>query len=737
MKILQGIFLVLLALILSVVTLLTASGFKWANELPSLQGLDALSYSATSQIYARDGVTPIGQIVPVVGEDRAGTNRIPVGLDEISPAALEAIVAYEDDQFFNHYGFDIPGLLKATYAEFLGEADRGGSTITTQVVKNTVLEDIRNERSLERKAKEFMLAIELERRLTKAEILQRYVNIVFWGGNVYGIRAAAQAYFGKDPIQLTLAEGLYLARLIPSPNSRHEDFIGTRQSMRQVLDKMVEQGIISQDAATRAWLENLQPKGWNVTYDNQGNVISAEATGERLLAQTSISSDLSKHVVWAVRNWLTEKYGEDVVFGTGGLRVYTTIDVKAQKAANDASLRATTEGNAPPDTQLAIVGLDPATGEILAMVGERLEPGKSPSEFNRVLQAERQPGSSFKPVVYASAFELGSLSQASIMVDEPAVFKQRGLPDYEPNNWDMGFIGAKTVREHVDQSRNIPAIKALEAATPEEVAARATELGYTNVNPYFSLGLGAFETTPLQHAAAFAAFANNGVKMDPYFIQRVEDSEGNVLYEAAPREVRVWSPETAYIVLDMLHGNVTDRNPTALSWRANIEGRWVAGKTGTTNLVGGADKDIWFVGATPGLVAAVWIGNDDSSPLPKYYTLPNGERETTTSSRQPVYVWKDFVENALRGVPANGEGFPVPDGIVFRTVDRSTGAESSSGTRMAFTAGTEIRAGRQSIGRIEVPIDTRTNKRATASTPREFIQYRQVTPENVAPYLTN
>jgi membrane peptidoglycan carboxypeptidase len=247
-KVLQGAFLVVLTAVLSVGSLFGASALRWADDLPALDLLDAMEFSATSQVFARDG-SVIGQIVPVFGEERESANRIPVSLDEISPAALQAIIAYEDADFFRHYGFDPLGVARAFYEEFFGDADRGGSTITTQVVKNTVLFDLRADRSLERKAKELMLAVELERRLTKPEILQRYVNVVFWGGNVYGIRAAAHTYFGKDPSELTLAEGLYLARLIPAPNPRHNDFLGTRASMRVVLDSMVRRGSISSEAA--------------------------------------------------------------------------------------------------------------------------------------------------------------------------------------------------------------------------------------------------------------------------------------------------------------------------------------------------------------------------------------------------------------------------------------------------------------------------------------------------------
>jgi penicillin-binding protein 1A len=724
-KLIQGVFLLALTGVLSVTALFGASAMKWSTELPSLDSLDALEFTATSLVFARDG-TVIGQIVPVVGEDRESTNRIPVGLDEISPAALQAIIAYEDFDFFDHFGFNPLSLARAFYEEFFGDAERGGSTITTQVVKNTVLYDLRSDRSMERKAKELMLAIELERRLTKVEILQRYVNVVFWGGNVYGIRAAAQTYFGKDPSELNLAEGLYLARLIPAPNVRHDDFRGSRASMREVLARMVREGTISQRAADHAWRYPLQPRGWNVTYDAQGGVVQAVRTGEEVLVQSSVSSDLSRHVLFEVRRFLLTRFGEAVVFGQGGLRVHTSIDVQAQRAANEAAQRAVL----PDGAQLAIVGLDHATGEILAMVGEKPRPGLAAGEFNRATQARRQPGSSFKPIVYATAMELGGMHQGTVLVDAPATFLQRGQPAWEPRNWDGAFAGPQTVREHLNQSRNIPAVKALEAASAQAVADRSRELGY-NIQPYYSIALGTFEVTPLLHASAFGAFANGGEQVEAHVVTRVEDAEGNVLFAAQPRRKQVWTPQTAYLMLDTLRGNVTDRNPTALAWRIAVPGRWVAGKTGTTN----DDRDIWFVGATPGMTALVWIGNDDSRPLPRTMRLADGTLETVTSSRQPIYVWNDFVTAALQGRPTS-DGFEPPDGIVFHEIDRRTGAPTPGGTRAAFTAATDLVAG--GVGTaltIQLAVDRRTGARATAVTPWEYVDVIEVMPSELDRYL--
>ncbi len=726
-KVLQGLFLLVFTGILSIGSLLSAAAFIWLQELPDLSKLDALEFTATSQIFARNGEL-IGEILPVAGGGNdATTNRIPVSLNEVSPAALAAIVASEDDQFFRHFGFDVPAILKATYLLITGEGGRGGSTITTQVVKNTLLSDIATEQSVERKAKEVMLAVELERRLTKPEILQRYINVAYWGGNLYGIRAASKAYFDKDPIELSLIEGLYLARLIPLPSANYNDFVGTREAMKIVLKNMVEQGVISQQTADSAWLTPLEPKGWKVAYNEQGEIIGDPVrTGETLELATTVSSNLAPHITWAVRNELGERFGNERLFGKGGLRVYTTINPQMQRAANEASRNALV----PEEAQVAIVGLDPTTGEILAIVGERLQNGKPIEEFNRALDAERQPGSSFKPIIYATAIEQGGYTQSDVIADEATVFRS-GTQDWRPANHDNTFVGLRSLRGHLDISRNIPVAKLVEALTPEVVTERAHELGYVNVQPYLSLSLGAFEVTLLQHASGMGAFANGGVHVEPHLITRVEDSEGNILFEANPQKKQVWSPQTAYIILDMLHGNVED--PGAFSRRAmtGLEGRYVAGKTGTTN----DERDIWFVGMTPGIVAAIWIGYDDNRSIPKRMTNPTGEVERVTSSRQPIYIWREFVAGALRGALTK-EDYAAPEGIEFYNIDLVSGRRSSSGVKAAFVSGTtpgNSLAAPRNIS-IMIPINTQTNKRADINTPPQHVEWRHVSPENLRQY---
>jgi penicillin-binding protein 1A len=442
---------------------------------------------------------------------------------------------------------------------------------------------------------------------------------------------------------------------------------------------------------------------------------------------SSIDTNLSRGVMLAVRNWLVQRYGANVVFGSGGLKVYTTIDVQAQKAAMAASR----ETQVPPGAQMAIVGIDPKSGGVLAMVGQKLGPGEKPQDFNRAIQAYRQPGSSFKPIVYATAIQQGALNEASILVDNPTVFKVNGKPDYKPKEWDKLYEGYETARLALDRSRNIPAVKALQEATPQAVAVKAQELGY-NVKPYLGMALGSFVVTPMQHAAAIAAFANGGVYTAPYYVQKVVDAQGNVIYQAHPRRIRVWTAQTAYIVLDMMHGTVADRKPYwALSWRANVPGHWLAGKTGTTD----NERDIWFVGATPGLVAAVWIGNDDNSPMPRHMIYADGSTHLVTSSQQPIYAFNRFAQGALLGRSAAPNGFPVPNGIAFHHIDLKTGALDPAGTKAAFKASTDLSVqGMLAGGQLRIPIDRRTGLRATVDTPPEQIQMISVDPKNIERY---
>jgi beta-lactamase regulating signal transducer with metallopeptidase domain len=388
-----------------------------------------------------------------------------------------------------------------------------------------------------------------------------------------------------------------------------------------------------------------------------------DRNGEELTEATA------PHAFGMIKDELVNKLGAGIL--EQNLSIYSTIDLQAQQAANEASLSA----EMPPGAQMAVVGVDPSTGGILAMVGEYLKQGQEVGELNRAAQSHRQLGHSFTPLVYATAFERAGFTQATVLNDEPTAFKQPGQADYKPANHDNTFMGLMTLRKSLDISRNIPAIKLMESVTPEAIVTKAQELGYENVQPFWSTALGSFEATPLQHAAAFGSFANGGVYIEPHIIDRVENAAGKVLFETTPVEKQVWSEQTAYLTLDLMHGNAVD--PGAFSLRAAIDRRYVAGKTGTSN----EQRDIWFVGMTPGMVATVWIGYDDNSHIPQRIVSSSVREDgRVTSSRQPVYIWKDFVEGASAGKPI--EEYPVPEGITFKNIDLTTGGEGS--TKAAF-----------------------------------------------------
>ena len=631
--------------------------YAYTRDLPDLSAFERLRLTATTTLYARDGST-LALLASV--EDGRAINRSLVRLSEVSPAALAAIVFSEDRRFYSHYGVDPVRLLGALYAVLTGDL-QGGSTITTQVIKNTLLKELAQARTLERKVKEWVLALELERRYTKAEILEMYLNVVPWGGNAVGIRAAAEAYFGKDPAALTLAEGLYLASLIPAPNARYQDLEGVRRRMRRVLDEMVREGWITEALAEQAWKEPLKPRGWEVRYDEEGNLLEARLVDPEARILRSVDYRLAPHFVLEVRRFLEERFGKEKVYGEGGLRVYTTLDPRMQEAAEKAARAA----RLPEGADLAIVGLDPETGEVLAMVGGVR---RENDEYNRATRALRNPGSAVKPFVYAAALEAG-WTQVTLVPDRPMEFKDPSQPGgvWRPKNFSGTFLNREiTVRYALDLSLNLPAVYTAQAVGLDRVAAKLAQAGFAVRYAVPAIAIGGASITPVDLAAAYAAFVNGGYRVAPLLVLRMEDQEGRVLYQAAPHRTRLFSPEVAYQGWDLLKGYVYDLGEKGLAKGARIPGRVVGGKTGTTNEA----RDLWFAGVTRGLSAVSWVGRDDNRPLSM------GGRDPISSVVNPP-IWRNFVAEALKGRP--GGDFPPPSGLVPVRVDLETGLPSEKG----------------------------------------------------------
>ncbi|GGM91504.1 penicillin-binding protein 1B [Thermus composti] len=639
--------------------------YAYTRNLPDLSQFERLRLTATSTLYARDG-TLLAQIASV--EEGRAIHRSLVRLSEVSPAAVAAIVFSEDRRFFQHYGLDPVRLLGALWAILQGDL-QGGSTITTQVIKNTLLRELAQVRTLERKVKEWALALELERRYTKKEILEMYLNVVPWGGNAVGIKGAAEAYFGKDPAALSLAEGLYLASLIPAPNARYQDLKGVRERMRRLLDEMVAEGWVSREVAEASWREPLVPKGWQARYDGEGNLLEARLVDPEARILRQVDFRMASHFVLEVRRFLEERFGKEKVYGEGGLRVYTTLDPGMQQAAE----RAAREARLPEGADLALVGLDPETGEVLALVGGVR---RENDQYNRATRALRNPGSAVKPFVYATALEAG-WTQATLVPDRPLEFPDPSQPGgvWRPKNFSGRFLSREiTLRYALDLSLNLPAVYTANAIGIQRVAEKLAQAGFVVRYPTLAIAIGGASITPVNLAAAYAAFVNGGYRVTPLYVKRVEDAEGRVLYEAYPQRRRLFSPQVAYQGWDLLKGYIYDLGEKGLAKGARIPGRVVGGKTGTTNEA----RDLWFAGVTRGLSAVVWVGRDDNQPLRM------GGREPSSSVVNPP-IWRAFVAEALRGRPAGD--FSPPPGLVKARVDLLTGRPSPQGVEMWFPEG--------------------------------------------------
>jgi penicillin-binding protein 1A len=661
---LRFLALLLLALLLGVGLALGYIAYAYTRGLPDLSQLDRLRLTATSTLFARDG-SLLAQLASV--EEGRAIHRGLVRLSQVSPAALAALVFSEDRRYFQHYGVDFLRLFGALYAVLRGDL-QGGSTITTQVIKNTLLKDLAQERTLERKVKEWALALELERRYTKEEILEMYLNVVPWGGNAVGLGGAAEAYFGKDPGALTLAEGLYLASLVPAPNARYGDLKGVRERMRRLLEEMVAEGWVSREVAEAAWREPLAPRGWRVRYDGEGNLLEAELADPEARLVRPLDPRMAPHFVLEVRRFLEARFGKEKVYGEGGLRVYTTLDPAMQRAAEAAVSRA----RLPEGADLALVALDPETGEVLALVGGVRREG---DEYNRATRALRNPGSAAKPFVYATAFEAG-WTQATLVPDRPLEFPDPSQPGgiWRPKNFSGTFLNQSvTVRYALDLSLNLPAVYTAHQVGVERVAEKLAQAGFAVRYPTLAIAIGGASVTPIDLAAAYAAFVNGGYRVAPIFVERVEDARGQVLYRATPERRRLFDPLVAYQGWDLLKGYVYDLGEKGLAKRARVPGRVVGGKTGTTNEA----RDLWFAGVTRGLSAVVWVGRDDNRPLRL------GGREPSSSVVNPP-IWRDFVAEALRGRPAGD--IPLPPGLVKARVDLVSGYLSPNGIEMAFPA---------------------------------------------------
>lgn len=722
-------------LILLVVGMGTAGGIfvAFLRDLPSLDGLEEYQPSIVTTLYT-DQDEPFASFY----EQR----RILVPLSKIPLQLKQAVLAVEDSGFYQHHGLSPRAILRAFYTNVLARRKaQGGSTITQQLARVLFLTP---EKSLARKVKEALLAVEIEKHYSKDKILEMYFNQVYFGHGAYGVEAAAQTYFKKPVGDLSLAEAAMLAGLPSAPNrySPITDPARARRRREHVLNRMVEQRFISRaqaDAASRSDFD------------------------ERLFTRPA---SVAPYFVEHVRQELEETYGAYALYNSG-LKVYTTLNLKMQRAAEEAlvgglrdldkargyrpaaaaeasrqrigmytprageilpatvlkvkpkslevqlgryrgeitaesiqwtkltNLAEAFREGAPvlvrilsvddrrkavelaleqdPELEGALVALDPRDGAIKAMIGGY---DFSKSKFNRATQAKRQPGSAFKPILYATAFDRG-LTPSTIIDDSPVSFHFRvggKVVEWSPENYDRKFHGPTTLRRALENSINVVAVKLMERVGVDHVIQMAHQLGIeSDLRREVALALGVSEVTPLELVSAFGVFANGGARAEPFVIRRVTDSQGRTLEEHVVEPLQVLRPETAYVLTNVMKGVIERGTAT----RARVLKRPLAGKTGTTSEA----TDVWFVGFTPNLVAGVWVGYDVKRSL--------GPAET--GSHMALPLWIHFMEKALAELPP--DDFKVPENVVGIPVSPATGRPATADDRGSileyFIRGTE------------------------------------------------
>lgn len=569
------------------------------RNLPDVRQLRNFFPSETTYIYDIKGKL----LASIHGE----ANREVVPLDKISPHLKRAVLASEDSDFYFHHGINPKGVGRAVVTNWVaGGVREGGSTITMQLVKNLFLS---RRREFTRKIAEAVLAIRLEQILTKDQILEMYLNQVYWGHNNYGVQTAARSYFNKSAEYLTLGESAMMAGLIQAPEE-FSPFVSMEKAkyqQKEVLGRMLTLGWITQKEYDDALKEKI-----------------------KLGRIRSFQGSALPYVTNAVSQELARKFGREALL-KGGMRVQTTVDAKFQAMAEDTVRKWHKRllGQGLSKNQIALVAIDPRTHYVKALVGGV---DSKTSEFNRATQAYRQPGSAFKPFVYYAAFATGKYDPETIVYDTPVSYRD-GSGWYSPRNYDGGYGGAMSIRTALKLSRNVPVIKIGKAIGMNKVVETCRTLGIMSpMEPVTSLPLGAIGVTPLEMAGAYATFANYGWQSPTTVMVRVTDSSGNVLLDNTPKPQLVLEPWAAAAIINVMQSVITD----GTGKNAAI-GRPAAGKTGTTS----SEKDIWFVGTVPQLTTAVWVGRDDNRQL----------ATGATGGTMVAPIWRDFMLQALKNQP--------------------------------------------------------------------------------------
>ena len=605
----------------------------------------------TSVVYASDG--------SVLAEWHAEEDRALITYDELPRHLIDAVVAIEDERYWAHAGVDLQALARALIADLeSGTIAQGGSTITQQYLKNVVLTP---EVTLDRKVAEAALALRLEEGLTKEEILERYLNTVYLGDGAYGVGTAATHYFGKAPRDLTLGESALLAGLIQSPGSTdpYRDPDAALARRRVVLERMVRLGWISQDEAEAADQESLV-----LQVQRPGDVSRypyfTEEVKRRLLDDPALGETA------------TDRY--NAIF-RGGLRIYTTVDPLVQESA-EAAVASVLEGQAP---YAALAAVDPRTGHVLGLVGgnDFYNEEDPVARFNLATQGARQPGSSFKPFVLAAALEHG-LTLENTFEGGNSITVATDSGPWTVENYNNANFPNLTLLEATVFSVNVVYAQVVDLIGPDAVVDVAAATGIGGLQPFHSIALGAQEVSPLDMASAYGTFAAEGIHVDPILVTAIETHDGVNIYEAVPVVTEALSRDVA----QTLTGALTEVVKRGTGQQARI-GRPIAGKTGTSQ----DHHDAWFVGYTPELAAAVWVGFPEGQVTMEPPTTPY----TITGGSWPAQIWSRFASGALSGTPYGLLAEADTSGQVAVEVDTSTG----------FLAGPYCP--RQHVHRIQVP----------------------------------
>jgi len=678
-------FLYLLLLLIGICGGLAIGSWKnLCSDCPSVAQIRTFESEQTSKLFSHDG-----KLLVEIGIER----RTPVSLEILPRYVSEAFIAVEDKRFYQHRGIDPLGLTRAIIGVLTGRNRGGGSTITQQLARNMFEDQIGFEKRVIRKLKELQVAFDLERSYTKDEILEAYINEINYGHGWWGIQTASRNYYGKNASELDVSEAALLAS-IPNRPAFYSPFVNPVNAKRRrnlVLNRMADQEFISEEDAA---IYSQMP----------------------IPTERAISSDTTAPYFeeW-VRQILDDRFGSKLY--TAGLRIFTTLDVGMQEAAeismNEGWDRiegrpgfrhskfadfqeSVAIGNPQADSmeyvQGLLIALDPWTGGVRAMIGGR---DFQFSKFNRATQALRQAGSGFKPFVYTAAIA-SRIPQTFVIVDAPEMSLQVDGTEWRPRNYSGIFEGPMTIRTGLQKSQNIIAIKLADVVGLESVVQTARRMGIrSEIEPFPSTAIGAAEVIPLEMAEAYSSFSNEGTKVRPFPILKVEDSQGRTIWDPKPERTQVLDPLVARIMVSMLQNVVeAGTGATAVRMVAGLPTEVAAaGKTGTTNDA----TDVWFNGFTPNLLATVWFGMD----------IPQEIRPSATGGGDAAPVWGNFMRRVYYGDPnAEGSAFespllpipepwPVPQGLTQRLIDKTTGKLASTWcpqlnqTMVLFLPGTE------------------------------------------------